>query len=43
MEQKEDVKTTAVKGTEMARKIRGMVKNHYRAAHEAKAQGKKVA
>jgi benzoyl-CoA reductase/2-hydroxyglutaryl-CoA dehydratase subunit BcrC/BadD/HgdB len=43
MEQKEQTKTTAVKGTDMARKVRGLVKNIYRSAHEAKAQGKKVA
>ena len=43
MEEKEQVKTTAVKGTDMARKVRGLVKNIYQSAHEAKAQGKKVA
>jgi len=37
------VKTTAEKGTESARKVRAMVKNIYRGASEAKAQGKKVA
>jgi benzoyl-CoA reductase/2-hydroxyglutaryl-CoA dehydratase subunit BcrC/BadD/HgdB len=43
MEAKEQVKTTAVKGTDMARKVRGLVKNIYKSAHEAKAEGKKVA
>ena len=43
MEEKEQVKTTAVKGTDMARKVRGLVKKLYQSAHEAKAQGKKVA
>ncbi len=43
LDEKGQTKTTAVKGTESARKIRGMVKNIYRGAHEAKAQGKKVA
>lgn len=43
MEAKEQAKTTAVKGTDMARKIRGLVKNIYQSAHEAKAEGKKVA
>ena len=43
MDEKEQVKTTAVKGTESARKVRAMVKNIYRGANEAKAQGKKVA
>jgi benzoyl-CoA reductase/2-hydroxyglutaryl-CoA dehydratase subunit BcrC/BadD/HgdB len=43
MEEKEQVKTTAVKGTDMARKVRGLVKKLYQTAQEAKAQGKKVA
>ena len=43
MDSKEQSKTTAQKGTESARKVRAMVKNIYRSAHEAKAQGKKVA
>ncbi|MFZ0928677.1 MAG: 2-hydroxyacyl-CoA dehydratase family protein [Syntrophobacteraceae bacterium] len=43
MEEKNQIKTTAVKGTETARKVRGLVKNIYQAAHEAKEQGKKVA
>jgi len=43
MEQKEQAKTTAVKGTDTARRVRAMVKNIYRSAHEAKAQGKKIA
>jgi benzoyl-CoA reductase/2-hydroxyglutaryl-CoA dehydratase subunit BcrC/BadD/HgdB len=38
MEEKVQVKTTAVKGTDMARKVRGLVKNLYQSAHEAKAQ-----
>jgi benzoyl-CoA reductase/2-hydroxyglutaryl-CoA dehydratase subunit BcrC/BadD/HgdB len=43
MEVREQSKTTAQKGTESARKVRAMVKNIYRSANEAKAQGKKVA
>ncbi len=43
MEEKGQAKTTAEKGTESARKIRAMVKNIYRGANEAKAQGRKVA
>jgi benzoyl-CoA reductase/2-hydroxyglutaryl-CoA dehydratase subunit BcrC/BadD/HgdB len=43
MEKQEKVKTTAVKGTNTARKVRGLVKNIYQSAHEAKEQGKKVA
>lgn len=43
MDEKEQAKTTAVKGTETARKVRAMVKNLYRGASEARAQGKKVA
>jgi len=43
MDLKEQSKTTAQKGTESARKVRAMVKNIYRSANEAKAQGKKVA
>jgi len=43
MEEKEQVKTTAVKGTDMARKVRGLVKQIYQSAHEAKQTGKKVA
>ena len=43
MEEKAQAKTTAVKGTEMARKVRGLVKNIYQSAHEAKEQGRKVA
>ncbi len=36
-------KTTARKSTESARKVRALVKNLYRRAHEAKKEGKKVA
>lgn len=43
MEKQEQVKTTAVKGTNTARKVRGLVTNIYKAAQEAKAQGKKTA
>jgi benzoyl-CoA reductase/2-hydroxyglutaryl-CoA dehydratase subunit BcrC/BadD/HgdB len=43
MEAKEQTKTTAVKGTNMARKVRGLVRNIYESAHKAKAEGKKVA
>lgn len=43
MEAKEQTKTTAVKGTNTARKVRGLVKQIFQSAHEAKAQGKKVA
>ncbi|MDQ5985364.1 MAG: (R)-phenyllactyl-CoA dehydratase alpha subunit [Syntrophus sp. SKADARSKE-3] len=43
MEEREQTKTTAVKGTDTARLIRGLVKNIYKSAHEAKAAGKKVA
>jgi len=43
MGEKDQIKTTAVKGTQTARLIREMVKNIYRSAHEAKEQGKKVA
>lgn len=43
MEAKEQTKTTAVKGTNTARKVRSLVKNIYQSAHEAKAAGKKVA
>ena len=43
MEAKEQVKTTAVKGTNAARQVRSLVKNIYGAAHAAKAEGKKVA
>jgi len=43
MEEKEQAKTTANKGTEAARQIRSLVKNIYKSAHEAKAAGKKVA
>ncbi len=43
MEPQEKKRTTAVKGTNAARKIRGLVKNIYTAAHEAKQQGKKLA
>ena len=42
MENTEKIKTTAVKGTKAAQKVRGFVKNIYRSAQEAKAQGKKV-
>lgn len=42
MENQEKTKTTAVKGTEAARKVRGFVKNIYRSAQEAKEAGKKV-
>jgi benzoyl-CoA reductase/2-hydroxyglutaryl-CoA dehydratase subunit BcrC/BadD/HgdB len=43
MEEKAQVKTTAVKGTETARRVRALVKNIYQSAHEARKQGKKVA
>ncbi len=43
MEATQQVKTTAVKGTETAREVRSLVKNIYKSAHEAKAQGRKVA
>jgi len=43
MEQTQQVKTTAVKGTNTARKVRSLVKNIYQSAHEAHAEGKKVA
>jgi benzoyl-CoA reductase/2-hydroxyglutaryl-CoA dehydratase subunit BcrC/BadD/HgdB len=43
MEKQEQERTTAVKGTNTARKVRGLVKNIYQSAHDAKAQGKKVA
>jgi benzoyl-CoA reductase/2-hydroxyglutaryl-CoA dehydratase subunit BcrC/BadD/HgdB len=43
MEQAQQVKTTAVKGTDTAREIRGLVKNIYKSAHEAKARGQKIA
>ncbi len=43
MGENEQAKTTAVKGTDTARQIRAMVKNLYRDASEAKAQGRKVA
>ena len=44
MEQQEQQgKTAAVKGTDMARKVRGMVKNIYQSAHQAKEDGRKVA
>ena len=43
MEPQEKKRTTAVKGTNAARKIRGLVKNIYTSAHEAKQQGKKLA
>lgn len=43
MQEKEQIKTTASKGTEMARQVRGLVKNIYQSAHEAKSQGKKTA
>jgi benzoyl-CoA reductase/2-hydroxyglutaryl-CoA dehydratase subunit BcrC/BadD/HgdB len=43
MEENKQVKTTAVKGTDTARKVRGLVKNIYQTAHEAKTTGKKVA
>ena len=43
MEANQQVKTTAVKGTDTARKVRGLVKNIYQSAQEAKATGKKVA
>ncbi len=43
MEEKNQIKTTAVKGTETARKVRGLVKNIYQTAHAAKEQGRKVA
>src|ERR1035437_2640258 len=43
MEANQQVKTTAVKGTDTAREVRALVKNIYKSAHEAKAQGKKVA
>ncbi len=43
MEEQKQAKTAAVKGTDMARKVRGMVKHIYQSAHEAKQTGKKVA
>jgi len=43
MAEQQQGKTTAVKGTDMARKVRGLVKNIYQSAHEAKARGQKVA
>lgn len=43
MEKEKQVKTTAVKGTNTARKIRGLVRDLSTAAQEAKEQGKKVA
>ena len=43
MEKQEQLKTTAVKGTATARKVRGLVTNIYKAAQEAKEQGKKTA
>jgi benzoyl-CoA reductase/2-hydroxyglutaryl-CoA dehydratase subunit BcrC/BadD/HgdB len=43
MEANQQVKTTAVKGTDTARKVRGLVKNIYQSAQEAKVTGKKVA
>lgn len=43
MTEQQQGKTTAVKGTDMARKVRGLVKNIYQSAHEAKARGQKVA
>lgn len=43
MEAKEQAKTTAVKGTETTRQIRKLVRNIYMSAHQAKAEGKKVA
>lgn len=43
MEEKAQVKTTAVKGTDTARQVRSLVKNIYKSAHAAKAEGKKVA
>ena len=43
MESQEKVKTTAVKGTETARRVRGFVKNIYKSAQEAKETGKKIA
>lgn len=42
METTEQVKTSAVKGTETARKVRSFVKNIYKTAQEAKEQGKKI-
>ncbi|MFC2059423.1 2-hydroxyacyl-CoA dehydratase subunit D [Chloroflexota bacterium] len=35
-------KTTATKSTEMAKKVRGMVKTMYQRTHEAKAQGQPI-
>ena len=43
MEAKEQTKTTAVKGTDMARKVRSLVKDIYLSAHLAKSRGKKLA
>jgi benzoyl-CoA reductase/2-hydroxyglutaryl-CoA dehydratase subunit BcrC/BadD/HgdB len=43
MEANQQVKKKAVKGTDTARKVRGLVKNIYQSAQEAKATGKKVA
>ena len=42
MENKENTKTTAKKGTEAARKVRSFVKNIYQSAQAAREQGKKV-
>ena len=39
MEANQQVKTTAVKGTDTARQVRALVKNIYKSAHEAKAKG----
>lgn len=43
MDTQSQVKTTAVKGTDTAREVRPMVKDIYKAAHEARENGKKVA
>ncbi len=39
-EQKGPERTTAIKGTETVKRVRGMVKELYRAGHEAEAEGK---
>lgn len=43
MEAKEQAITTAVKGTNSARKVRGLVRDIYQSAHRARSEGKKVA
>ncbi len=41
MAEQQQGKTTAVKGTDRARKVRGLGKNIYQSAHEAKARGQR--